>query len=344
MPQTSFHELMADARRGGYAVGCFSTWNLDSLMAVADAAENTNSPVIIAIRTNYSPESTPNDRDHVFRHASECLSVCRGLSVPACTMFDESTHLNSVHRALELGLGVVAYRNLTFTYDIELQIMRGLVGSAHYVGSAVEAQLPKMTHTTNGHSQDAAAGYALTDPKTAEQFVRQIGVDALVVNIDRPSNGSLIEPCLDFTRLFELSRLDVPLVLHEPTSLNRHDLSTAIAKGIRKINVGSALKSVYRQAVQDEFPNFELDYDLRDLADDRWYDGAIPTARNRMRRLVENFMRSFACRSKTLRVEQLTAHRTPFSNRHSHSARFAKASPARDFDIVPQFRNTFPTG
>ena len=38
MTLVAFDELMADAERGGYAVGYFESWNLESLLAVADAA------------------------------------------------------------------------------------------------------------------------------------------------------------------------------------------------------------------------------------------------------------------------------------------------------------------
>ena len=39
MPLVPFHQLMDDAEAGGYAVGYFESWNLESLLAVADAAE-----------------------------------------------------------------------------------------------------------------------------------------------------------------------------------------------------------------------------------------------------------------------------------------------------------------
>ncbi len=41
MPLVGFRELMDEAERGGYAVGYFESWNLESLLAVADAAERT---------------------------------------------------------------------------------------------------------------------------------------------------------------------------------------------------------------------------------------------------------------------------------------------------------------
>ncbi len=39
MPIVSFKELMTEAEKGKYAVGYFKSWNIESLLAVKDAAE-----------------------------------------------------------------------------------------------------------------------------------------------------------------------------------------------------------------------------------------------------------------------------------------------------------------
>ena len=58
-----FAELMAEARRGGYAVGYFESWNLESLLAVADAAEAERSPVILGFSGIYLPHPGAGVRD-----------------------------------------------------------------------------------------------------------------------------------------------------------------------------------------------------------------------------------------------------------------------------------------
>jgi fructose/tagatose bisphosphate aldolase len=47
MPKVTFARLMEDAERRGYAVGYFESWNMESLLAVADAADAARSPVIL---------------------------------------------------------------------------------------------------------------------------------------------------------------------------------------------------------------------------------------------------------------------------------------------------------
>ena len=46
MPLVPMVELLSQARRGGYAVCYCESWNLESLQAVIEAAEELNSPVI----------------------------------------------------------------------------------------------------------------------------------------------------------------------------------------------------------------------------------------------------------------------------------------------------------
>ena len=51
----SLKELMEDAEKGGYAVGAFNVSNLESLMAIMQAAEETGRGVIL----NYAEVHAP---------------------------------------------------------------------------------------------------------------------------------------------------------------------------------------------------------------------------------------------------------------------------------------------
>ena len=47
MPLESVPAMMRRAREGGYAIGYFESWNLESLYGVVEAAEQARAPVII---------------------------------------------------------------------------------------------------------------------------------------------------------------------------------------------------------------------------------------------------------------------------------------------------------
>src|SRR5215470_6603201 len=109
MTLVSFNTLMRDATAGGYAVGYFESWNLESLLAVADAAEVVRAPVILGFSGIYLPHPNRRVADPLGAYAALGLEVGRGLSVPCCLLFNESPHLDWVLRAVELGFQLVMY-------------------------------------------------------------------------------------------------------------------------------------------------------------------------------------------------------------------------------------------
>ena len=53
MPLEDARVMANDARRGGYAIGYFEAWNLESLQGVLDAAEQSRSPIIIGFNGEF---------------------------------------------------------------------------------------------------------------------------------------------------------------------------------------------------------------------------------------------------------------------------------------------------
>src|SRR5262249_44960561 len=109
MPLVPFHTLMQDAEKGGYAVGYFESWNLESLLAVAAAAQATRSPLILGFSGIYLLHPQRWVKDPFSVYAAMGLEVGRGLSVPCCLLFNESPHLHCVLSAVDLGYQLVMY-------------------------------------------------------------------------------------------------------------------------------------------------------------------------------------------------------------------------------------------
>src|SRR5689334_6222820 len=101
--------MMEAARRGNYAVGYFESWNLESLLAVADAAEATRSPVILGFSGIYLPHPDRSVRDPLAAYAAMGSAVTDGLSVPACLLFNESPDREWVAGAIDSGFDLVMF-------------------------------------------------------------------------------------------------------------------------------------------------------------------------------------------------------------------------------------------
>jgi fructose/tagatose bisphosphate aldolase len=279
---------MTDARRGRYAVGYFESWNLDSIMAVADAAERMRAPVVLGVSGIYLPHPQRKVRDPLSHHAAIGLDVCRRLSVPACLLFNESPHLNWVHAALELGFNLVMFRDHGLTRALQIQVTQGLVSSARQYGVAVEAE-PHPLEGAEGDAKPKANG-RLIEKRDAAEFIERTGVDAIVVTIGQCRCQAQHRARLDLRRIAELGRLPVPLVLNGATSIDRDDLRAAVESGIRKINVGGLLKQVYFQALREACVQVGADDEPHEIVGSGLENDVLVTARLAMQNAVESWM------------------------------------------------------
>src|SRR5262245_23545477 len=90
MPLVSFQRLMHEAERGGYAVGYFESWNLESLQGVLDAAETARSPVIVGFSGLNLPDERRLAVERLALYAALGLAACESSPVPAALLFNES--------------------------------------------------------------------------------------------------------------------------------------------------------------------------------------------------------------------------------------------------------------
>ena len=250
MPLVALDQLMEAARRGTYAVGYFESWSLESLLAVADAAEAVRSPVILGFSGIYLPDPARRVREPLELYAAMGLEVCQRLSVPACLLFNESPYLEEVLRAVDLGFNLVMFSQEGLDPDQRIEAVKQVVEKAHSAGAAVEAELDSLPGVA-GELEALPRDLRRSDPEECRQFVERTSIDALAVNVGQAHLHGRSQVSLDHERLHELARaVPVPLVLHGASSVSSEDLQAAIQSGVRKINVGSILKQTYFDALR----------------------------------------------------------------------------------------------
>ena len=298
MPLTSFGELMTDAQRGGYAVGYFESWNLESLLAVCDAAEATHSPVLLGFSGIYLTHPARVVHEPISLYATLGLEAIRGLSVPACLVFNESPNLEWVLDAIRNGFGLVMFSDETLDYNAQVRRVRQVVQSAHEVGVAVEGEATALPGV-GGELTALPDDLHLTDPEHARDFIERTGVDAFAVNVGQAHLHGRKRVRLNLTRLTELKQaVKVPMVLHGATSVDRHDLQEAIRLGVSKINLGSALKRTYFDALRQATDQTGDDYNPYDVIGSGLAEDVLTTARLALQKTVEDWMRLFGSERK----------------------------------------------
>jgi ketose-bisphosphate aldolase len=298
MTITHFNNLMAYAEREQYAIGYFESWSLESLMAIADAAEATQSPVLMGFSGIYL--------DHPKRVRSEILSVysamglevCEQISIPTALVFNESPHLEWVQEAIDLGFGLVMFSDDQLSLPDQTTQVQQIVEVAHQAGIAVEGEAESLPGI-GGDLEDMPDDARLTNVETAREFVEETGVDAFAVNIGQMHLHGKRALRLKLDLLNKLyDSLDVPLVLHGSTSVPQEDLIEAVNHGIRKINVGSVLKQTYFEAIREVFAAAGDTYNPYEIIGSGLREDVLMAGRIALQGKVEDYMRLFGSAGK----------------------------------------------
>jgi fructose-bisphosphate aldolase, class II len=298
MSLVGFRELIDRAEHGGYAVGYFESWNLESLLAVADAAERTNSPVILGFSGIHLPSPDRRVADPLSVLEAMGREVACGLSVPACLLFNESPYLESVFQAIDLGFGLVMYTDDGLDPTLLEERIASVVARAHAKNVSVEGEMTPLEGVGGGLGS-VPGDRRLTDHETARGFVELTGIDALAVNIGQVHMHGRATVRLDLERLARLRRaVPIPLVLHGASSIDRDDLKAAAGLGIRKINVGSVLKQAFFNAVRRACLEVDDMYNPYELIGSGLESDILVKGRLAVQDVVEAYMRLFGSAGK----------------------------------------------
>jgi fructose/tagatose bisphosphate aldolase len=291
MSLVPFKDLMAMAEQGGYAVGYFESWNLESLQAVCDAAEATRSPVLLGFSGIYLPHPQRVVRENLGLYAALGLEAARSLSVPACLVFNESPHMDWVLEAVRFGFGLVMFSDESLSPARQAEMVRQAAQAAHAAGAAAEGEAESLPGV-GGELASMPVELHLTDPGAAAAFIEQTSVDAFAVNIGQAHLHGRGRVRLDLERLLQLKQaLPVPLVLHGSSSVDPDDLQQAVRLGIRKVNVGSVLKRVYFEAMRQVAVQAGIEYNPYEVVGSGLPADALAAGRVALQQTVEAWMR-----------------------------------------------------
>jgi ketose-bisphosphate aldolase len=257
MPLESIDRLMQGCREGGYAVGYFESWNLESLQGVLDAAEQTRSPIIIGFNGEFLSREGRLAAERLALYAAMGRAAAESARVPCGLIFNECPNDSWVREAAAAGFNLVMPSDPHASYDDYTRRVKQIVGHCQAHGVAVEGEIGELPCTASGHVEGAGQP---TDPALAEQFVRETGVDLLAVSVGNVHIHLGGAQDLDLDRLAAIHhRAAVPLVLHGGTGITATSLREAIGLGVAKVNYGTYLKQRYlktlRAALSHEVSN-----------------------------------------------------------------------------------------
>lgn len=248
MPLESAAKLMADARRRGYAVGYFESWNLESLQGVLDAAEASGSPIIIGFNGAFLSRPDRTSEERLAWYAELGKAAARSAKVPCALIFNECPDDRWVCSAIDCGFNLVMLSDNQAPVEAYLRRVQLIVKHAHERHAAVEAELNELPCGASGHIEGDTI---LTDPILAERFVRDSGIDMLAVSVGNIHIATTRAWALNLDHLAALrDRIEVPMVLHGGSGIPADSLKAAVKLGVLKVNYGTCLKQEYLGAVR----------------------------------------------------------------------------------------------
>jgi len=244
MALVPMRDLLKHAEEDKYAVGYFESWNMESTLAVIDAAERCDSPVIIGFGGLFLGNEERSVKENIYHYGSLGKSIAEHAKVPVALLLNEADKVSMLVNGLVAGFNAIMHQDTECSFEEAIKINKYIVKTAHYVGADVEAEVGELpnadiaTNTVNGGE--------LTDPEKALYFVEETRVDALAVAIGNVHllEGRKAEIDLDLVKRLR-QKIKVPLVMHGGTGISEENIKEAISLGICKINVGTVLKRVF---------------------------------------------------------------------------------------------------
>ncbi|MFI6247708.1 ketose-bisphosphate aldolase [Streptomyces sp. NPDC051016] len=247
MPLAATGELMTRAAEARSAVAAFNVITLEHVEAVVTGAEAAGAPVVLQVSENAVK----------FRHgrllplARAATAAAERAAVPVALHLDHVQSDDLLRQAPGAGFSSVMYDASRLPYAENLAATAAAVDWAHTQGLWIEAELGEVGGKDGRPPLDAHAPGARTDPGQAHAFVTGTGVDALAVAIGSAHAMTTRTAALDHELLKRLSAaVPVPLVLHGSSGVPDAGLVAAVAGGIAKVNVGTALNMAMTASIR----------------------------------------------------------------------------------------------
>ena len=272
----SLRQLLDDAAERGYGVPAFNINNMEQGLAILQAADRVDAPVIIQASRGARSYAGDIMLQAMIRALAEMYP-----HIPLCMHQDHGNSQATCMTAIQYGFTSVmmdgsleADAKTPASYDYNLAITNQVTQMAHHAGVSVEGELGVLgsLETGEGEQEDGHGAEGklseeqlLTDPDQAVDFVRQTKVDALAIamgtshgayKFTRKPDGDI----LAMNVVEEINRRlpNIHLVMHGSSSVpqelqdvfNAHggempqtwgvpleEIERGIKHGVRKVNI-----------------------------------------------------------------------------------------------------------
>lgn len=302
MALISMRQMLDHAAEFGYGVPAFNVNNLEQMRAIMEAADKTDSPVIVQASAGARKYAGANFLRHLILAAIDEFP-----HIPVCMHQDHGTSPAICQRSIQLGFSSVMMDGSLGTdgktptdYEYNVDVTQQVVAMAHACGVSVEGELGCLGSLETGQAGEedgvGAEGILshdqmLTDPEEAADFVKKTKVDALAIAIGtshgaykftRPPTGDIL--AMDQIKAIHKRIPDTHLVMHGSSSVPQEwlavinqfggeipetygvpveEIQEGIKHGVRKVNIDTDLRLASTGAIRRFMGENTAEFDPR---------------------------------------------------------------------------------
>jgi fructose-bisphosphate aldolase class II len=338
----SLRQLLDHAAEHQYGCPAFNVNNMEQMQAIMQAADETESPVIVQASAGARSYAGAPFLRHLIQAAVEQYP-----HIPVAVHQDHGTSPAVCQRSIQLGFSSVMMDGslqedgkTPASYDYNVDVTRAAVEMAHACGVSVEGELGCLGSLETGMAGEedgiGAEGklvhsQLLTDPEEAADFVSKTQVDALAIAIGtshgaykftRPPTGDIL--AIERVKEIHARIPDTHLVMHGSSSVPQswlaiinqnggnmgetygvpvEEIVEGIKHGVRKINIDTDLRMASTGAIRRHLAENPADFDPRKY---------LKAATNAMKQICVERYEAFgtagnAAKIDVINLEQMTS-------------------------------------
>ncbi len=298
----SLRQLLDHAAEYQYGCPAFNVNNMEQMQAIMQAADETDSPVIVQASAGARSYAGAPFLRHLIEAAVEQFP-----HIPVVVHQDHGTSPAVCQRSIQLGFSSVMMDGSLLedgktpsSYEYNVGVTRQAVEMSHACGVSVEGELGCLGSLETGMAGEedgiGAEGVLnnsqlLTDPEEAADFVSKTHVDALAIAIGtshgaykftRPPTGDIL--AIDRVKAIHARIPHTHLVMHGSSSvpqdwlaiINQYggdmgetygvpvaEIAEGIKHGVRKVNIDTDLRMASTGAIRRHLAENPSDFDPR---------------------------------------------------------------------------------
>lgn len=233
-------EALEHASKNGYAIPAINTQggNYDIIWGICNAAEQMNSPIILA---HYISTGAYSGNDWFVEVAKWCANK---VSVPVSIHLDHGDTYEVCKEALDLGFTSIMIDGSTMPVKENAELTQKVIEEAKKYDVIVEAEIGELVRLDGEGA--ATENKNIANPEEVREFLSLCQPDTLAIGIGNAHGYYKGKPDIKLDVLRKVREFsDIPLVLHGCTGMEEAIIKEAIELGVAKINFGTEIRYRY---------------------------------------------------------------------------------------------------